>query len=111
MDDLLKAIEEGRGVLTEEERAALEEYADSTGEPKSVWQVYDNSKITDGDFLDTEEVGPHHPSEEEAVDWAKQRMEDDPEFTRWTVYRKIRCVTRARKIWYRQANSYVYDHS
>lgn len=111
MNDLLKAIEEGRGMLTDEERAALEEYADSTGASKVLWQVYDDSNVTDGDYLGTVEVGERHATYEEAVDWAENRVEQDPSFTRCSIYRMRRCVTRKREIWYVQGSSPVYDYS
>ncbi|MFE0472661.1 hypothetical protein ACFW2V_13700 [Streptomyces sp. NPDC058947] len=104
MNEILKHIEGGRGLLTEEEKAALEEYAESTGAPKIVWQVYDDSGVTDEECLGTEKVGPQHLARQAAIDWASKQG-----FRAFSIYEETRCCTRQRVIWYAQARSYSYS--
>lgn len=104
MNEILERIENTKGILTKEEKAALEEYAESTGAPKEIWQVYDDSNVTDEDYLGTVKAGPQHLTQEAALEWAKEQG-----FEMFSIYRETRCCARTRQIWYMQASHYWYS--
>lgn len=105
MNEILERIKSSEGTLTDEERAALEAYADSIGAPKVIWQVYDDSNIMDPDYLGTEKAGPQHPTRGAAINWA----DEQESITDFSIYPEKRCITRKLKIWYNQAASYSYS--
>ena len=106
MSNILKDIENGTGTLTEDERAALDDYADREGARRVMYQVYDDTGIADDDYLGTEKVGPRHATEQEAIDWARS---PERNLECFSVYREKRCVTRKLKIWYAQGRSPAYS--
>lgn len=95
VDDILKRIESGKGMLTDEERTALDAYAESTGTQKEVWQVYDDSAAFDQGDIGMRKAGPQHPGMDAAVAWAEGQN-----LTAFTVFRETRVCTRKREIWY-----------
>lgn len=105
MNEIPESIKQGKGVPTDEERAVLDAYAESTGEPEKIWQVYDETNITDEEYLGTEKAGPPHATEEAAVEWANRQ----PGIERFSVYAERRCCTRQGKIWYMPGANYSYS--
>lgn len=103
-EELTRIERIGKRMLTDEEKAVLEEYAESTGEPKTIFQVYDDTDITDGDCLGTKEAGPRHLTTDAAVAWAEGQG-----FLSFSVYKETRCCTKGRKIWYMAGGSPVYS--
>jgi hypothetical protein len=103
-DGFLERIASGRGVLTDGERAALEAVAEASGKPKTVFQVYDDTGITDNDMIGTEKAGGQFVSSEAAVEWAERQ-----ELESFSVYQERRCITRKQEIWYISGSSPVYS--
>lgn len=97
-----------RGVLTPEERAALDEWADNAGHIRSGYQAYDETD-SDDDCHGDVEFGPLHSTYEDAEKWMKGQEEKGTAPRAWTIYRMNRCVTRQLKVWYIQVGSPAYS--